>query len=220
MPRGAIFQNSALKKGSKQCPFSKKCTILAPLGVLFHAKKVKNSTLFLTGELLTKHGLCFGCFSGPLPLRSLINGPPIGVCFRESLVVRLHSESDQIHLSIEAQCVTTLLPLGNLQSDMFYCFIKDLGSLWLCYIRKKLIAGTVTSECLFYHFWTAIKLHSLVQITWFKKPDPLIQTLPSSFHLAITIERIWCIKIPWNWPQLWPKEHYIPEPNWKLFWMV
>ncbi len=26
------------------------------------------------------HGLCFGCcFSGPLPLRSLINGPPIGV---------------------------------------------------------------------------------------------------------------------------------------------
>ncbi len=31
---------------------------------------------------------------------------------RESLVVRLHSEIDQIHLSIEAQCVTTLLPLG------------------------------------------------------------------------------------------------------------
>ncbi len=59
------------------------------------------------------HGLCFGCcFSGPLLLRSLINGPPIGVCFRESLVVRLHSEIDQIHLSIEAQCVTTLLPLG------------------------------------------------------------------------------------------------------------
>ena len=30
--------------------------------------------------------------------------------FRESLVIRLHSEIDQIHLSIEAQCVTTLLP--------------------------------------------------------------------------------------------------------------
>ncbi len=28
------------------------------------------------------HGLCFGCcFSGPLPLHSLINGPPIGVSF-------------------------------------------------------------------------------------------------------------------------------------------
>ncbi len=40
-------------------------------------------------------------------------GPPIGVRFRESLVVRLHSEIDQIHLSIEAQCVTTLLPLGH-----------------------------------------------------------------------------------------------------------
>ncbi len=49
------------------------------------------------------HGLCFGyCFSGPLPLRSLINGPPIGIHFRESLVIRLYSESDQIHLGIEA----------------------------------------------------------------------------------------------------------------------
>ncbi len=49
------------------------------------------------------HGLCFGyCFSGPLPLRSLINGPPIGVRFRESLVIRLHSEIDRIHLGIEA----------------------------------------------------------------------------------------------------------------------
>ncbi len=56
----------------------------------------------------------FGCyFSGPLPLRSLLNGPPISVRFRESLVVRLYSEIDQIHLSIEAHCVTTLLPLGD-----------------------------------------------------------------------------------------------------------
>ncbi len=61
------------------------------------------------------HGMCFGCcFSGPLPLRSLTNGPPIGVRFWESLVVRLHSEIDQIHLGIEAQCVTTLLPLGDI----------------------------------------------------------------------------------------------------------
>ncbi len=60
------------------------------------------------------HGLCFGCcFSGPLPLRSLINGPPIGVRFRESLAVRLYSEIDQIHLSIEAQCLITLLPPGD-----------------------------------------------------------------------------------------------------------
>ncbi len=33
--------------------------------------------------------------------------------FCQSVVVRLHSEIDQIHLSIEAQCVTTLLPLGD-----------------------------------------------------------------------------------------------------------
>ncbi len=61
-----------------------------------------------------QHGLCFGCcFSGPLPLRSLINGPPIGVRFRESLIIRLHSEIDHIQLSIEDQCVTTLLTLGD-----------------------------------------------------------------------------------------------------------
>ena len=60
------------------------------------------------------HGLCFGyCFSGPLPPRSLANGPPIGVRFQESLVIRLHSEIHQIHLGIEAQSVTTLLPLGD-----------------------------------------------------------------------------------------------------------
>ncbi len=52
------------------------------------------------------------------PLRSLINGPPIGIRFRESLGIRLHSEIDQIHLSIEAQCVTTLLPLGDCHTEL------------------------------------------------------------------------------------------------------
>ncbi len=56
------------------------------------------------------HGLCFGyCFSGLLPLRSLTNGPLFRVRFRESL----YSEIDHIHLSIEAQCVIALLPLGD-----------------------------------------------------------------------------------------------------------
>ncbi len=40
--------------------------------------------------------------------RSIHRGP-----FPESLVVKLYSEIDLIHLSIEAQCVTTLLPLGD-----------------------------------------------------------------------------------------------------------
>ncbi len=39
-----------------------------------------------------------------------------GVCFRESLVFRLHSEIDQIHLSIEAQCGTAYLPIGDCHS--------------------------------------------------------------------------------------------------------
>ncbi len=79
-----------------------------------HCKSKVNTIGFLQFLPTGQHGLCFGCcFSGPLPLRSLINGPPIGVRFRESLVIRLHSEIDQIHLSNEAQCVTTLLPLGD-----------------------------------------------------------------------------------------------------------
>ncbi len=48
------------------------------------------------------------------------NGPPIGVRFQESLVVRLHSGIGQIHLSIEAQCVTTLLSLGDCHTQRAY----------------------------------------------------------------------------------------------------
>ncbi len=43
------------------------------------------------------HGLCFGfCFAGPL----------LRVRFRESLVIRLYSEIEHLHLSSEAQCVS------------------------------------------------------------------------------------------------------------------
>ncbi len=49
----------------------------------------------------------------------------IGVRFQESLVIRLHSEIDQIHLSIEAHCVTTLLPLGDCHTTTFtYNFFR------------------------------------------------------------------------------------------------
>ncbi len=57
------------------------------------------------------HGLCSGyCFSGPLPLRSLLRGPLSRVHFGESLVVRLYSEIDHTYLSIEAQCVSHHYP--------------------------------------------------------------------------------------------------------------
>ncbi len=51
-------------------------------------------------------GCAFGyCFSGPLPLHSHKGEVTFhGACFWESLVIRLHSEIGQIHLSIEAQC--------------------------------------------------------------------------------------------------------------------
>ncbi len=77
------------------------------------------------------HGLCFGCcFSGPLPLRSLANGPLFRVRFGESLVVRLYSEIDHIHLSIEAQCVTTLLPLGDCHTHRTIVVRILAGNIW------------------------------------------------------------------------------------------
>ncbi len=73
-----------------------------------------NKIGFLQFLPMGQHELCFGyLFSGPLPLCSLIIGPPIGVSFRDSLVFRLYSEIDHIHLSSEAQCVSHLLPPGD-----------------------------------------------------------------------------------------------------------
>ena len=42
-------------------------------------KSIVNTIGFLQFLPMGQHGLCFGfCFSGPLPLRSLIIGPPFG----------------------------------------------------------------------------------------------------------------------------------------------
>ncbi len=54
--------------------------------------------------------ILLGQFSGPLPLRSLLHGLLSRVHFGESLVIRLYSEIDQIHLSSEAQCVSYHYP--------------------------------------------------------------------------------------------------------------
>ncbi len=76
------------------------------------------------------HGLCFGyCFSGPLPLRSLTNGPLFRVRFGESLVVRLYSEIDHIHLSIEAQCVIGLLSDCHTNE---YLYGPHRDNHWIC----------------------------------------------------------------------------------------
>ncbi len=48
-------------------------------------KSIVNTIGFLQFLPTGQHGLCFGyLFSGPLPLRSHIDSPPFGVCFRES----------------------------------------------------------------------------------------------------------------------------------------
>ncbi len=47
------------------------------------------------------HGLCFGCcFSGPLPLHSLTNGPPIGVHFRKPYTKKLTRSPLALKLSV------------------------------------------------------------------------------------------------------------------------
>ncbi len=67
----------------------------------------------------------FNCFSGPLPQRSNYNRSYLGVCFRESLVFRLHSEIDQIHLTIEAQFGTACLPTGECDNDYLILVINS-----------------------------------------------------------------------------------------------
>ncbi len=77
------------------------------------------------------HGLCFGfCFAGPLPLRSLLHGPLSRVHLGESLIVRLYSDIDHIHLSSEAQCVSHLYPQVDCHTDHGIKFIIALRAGW------------------------------------------------------------------------------------------
>ncbi len=90
--------------------------------------------------------LCFGyCFSGPLPLRLHFNSPPFGVCFRESLVFRLHSEIDQIHLSIEAQSDTACLPMGDCHTKQKHKEVKTIFYRCRFLLSKRLIVGVVSN---------------------------------------------------------------------------
>ncbi len=88
---------------------------LINLGIPFGSRPIKTALARHSGAFhilpTGLHGLCFGfCFAGPLPLRSLSHGPLSRIHFGESLVIRLHSEIDHIHLSSEAQCVSHLYP--------------------------------------------------------------------------------------------------------------
>ncbi len=76
---------------------------------------------------------------GTFSFCSLTNGPLFRVRFGESLVVRLYSEIDHLHLIIEAQCVSHLLPLGDCHT---YCIISFSDGcitwvvLWLLFCRS------------------------------------------------------------------------------------
>ncbi len=91
------------------------------------------------------HGLCFAfCFAGPLPLRFLSHGPLSRVHFGESLVIRLYSEIDHIHLSSEAQCVSHHLPQldchKNCQVD-FDVGCQPIFNLALCWQTREKPGG-------------------------------------------------------------------------------
>ena len=46
-------------------------------------------------------------------------------------VIPCNSEIDHIHLGIEAQCATTLLPLGDCHTILFYlCTFRVLAKIW------------------------------------------------------------------------------------------
>ncbi len=77
--------------------------------------------------------MCFGYF---FQVRSLYvpiitAGYLCGVCFRESLDFRLYSEIDQINLSIEAQCGTVCLPMGDCHIHN-RILLKDCCNVFTC----------------------------------------------------------------------------------------
>ncbi len=112
------------------------------------------------------HGLCFGyCFSGPLPLRSLILGPLSRVHFGESLVIRLYSEIDHTYLSIEAQCVSHHYPGGLPQWENHSCLFIPLGVIFFTY-RYLFMTGPQAN---FKFFWGSkgLKKYSAPANLWF-----------------------------------------------------
>ncbi len=75
--------------------------------------------------------------------RSTLQGPFRE--FGESLVVRLYSEIDHLHLSIEAQCVSHLLPMGDCHnSKQSYAKVKQSRKLGVIrYQEVHLLSGLV-----------------------------------------------------------------------------
>ncbi len=113
--------------GRSTKPLATSCTRLQPMGLVSAHWVGLPTVISYTYSVAVSCGkdTCFavGTCDGLYHFVFSIDrvGIPLGVQtikFRESLVIRLYSEIDQIHLSIEAQCVTTLLPLGGCHIDL------------------------------------------------------------------------------------------------------
>ncbi len=87
----------------------------------------------------------------------------LGTCFRESLVIRLHSEIGQIHLSIEAQCgppvylwVTTttrdmiMSQFALKQCNKLNLYMDLYGSVSVLKIQPYWIAWHIFAACIYY----------------------------------------------------------------------
>ncbi len=97
-----------------------------------HVVNLDQSQSLLRSSYLPYLRVYMGCalafvFAGPLPLRSLKNGLLFRVHFGESLVVRLYSEIDHLHLSIEAECVSHLLPTSVNLVSLEQCHPDSMG---------------------------------------------------------------------------------------------
>ncbi len=95
------------------------------------------------------HGLCFGsCFSGPLPLNSLLHGPLSRVHFGESLVVvqysRFSTDKNGFFITLLVHCLwlignTALLLVVRLYSEIDHTYLS------------------IEAQCVSHHYprWTA-----------------------------------------------------------------
>ncbi len=100
----------------------------------------------------------FGIPLGSQPIKSaraLLHGPLSRVHFWESLVVRLYSEIDQIHLSSEAQCVSHHLPqvdCHNFQGLPAEHPCKDV------FLKLEIASSYPHMKCVFYIFFPCLFL--------------------------------------------------------------
>ncbi len=125
--------------------------------------------------------------------------PPFGVCFRESLVFRLYSEIDQINLSIEAQCGTACLPMGDCHtlayltlSDRIFLQVSD--KIYFCRYFCTASAETLVADDIADHGVISCMRKQPQRSLWNPMPFIIRQATSIPLNMVILITFVFCTK--------------------------